>query len=125
MADYPEDRRYHAAHGWAKLDGDVATFGISDHAQAALGNIVHFEPPAADHEIVAGRSYGELESVKAVSDLVAPLGGTVVEVNEAVVGAPEQVNDQPYATWLVRVRVPDSAQYDQLLDADGYLASLR
>lgn len=107
------------------LDGDIATFGITDNAQQALGEIVYFAPPDHEQALAAGRSYGELESVKAVSDLVAPLDGSVIEVNEDVVSSPEQVNEHPHSAWLIRVRVPDSAQYDQLLDAAAYQASLR
>lgn len=121
----PDDRRYHPEHGWATIDGDVATFGITDYAQDALGDVMYFEPPDLGSDVVAGRSYGELESVKAVSDVVAPLDGTVVEVNDAVVASPELVNEQPYAAWLARVRVADSAAFDQLLDAAAYYARLR
>ncbi|MCW2974679.1 MAG: glycine cleavage system protein [Thermoleophilia bacterium] len=122
---YPDDRRYSAEHGWVQLEGRVATIGVTDHAQQALGEIVYFAPPDHEQALAAGRSYGELESVKAVSDLVAPLDGVVVEVNDDIVGSPEQVNERPHDAWLVRVEVPNSAQYDQLLDAATYGASLR
>lgn len=121
---YPDDRRYVAAHTWARLDGDIATVGITDHAQDALGDIVYFAPPELEQQVMAGASFGELESVKAVSDLLAPLDGVVTEVNEAVVESPEQVNGAPNAAWLVRLRIADSAQYDQMLDAASYQALL-
>lgn len=123
-ASYPDDRRYHEAHDWAVLDGDVATFGITAHAQQALGDIVYYAPPEVGATLKAGDGYGELESVKAVSDIVAPLGGTVLEVNESVVESPEQVNEDPNGAWLVRVKVADPADYDALLDAAAYQALL-
>ena len=123
-ASYPDDRRYHEAHDWAVLDGDVATFGITAHAQHALGDIVYYAPPEVGATLKAGDGYGELESVKAVSDIVAPLGGTVLEVNESVVASPEQVNEDPNGAWLVRVKVADPAEYDALLDATAYQALL-
>jgi glycine cleavage system H protein len=124
MADehYPDDLRYHEAHDWAKLDGDVATFGITWHAQSALGDIVYYAPPAVGDQVTTGEGYGELESVKAVSDVIAPLSGEVVEVNDAVVDSPEQVNDDPYAAWLVKVRLSDPASAEQLLDSAAYQA---
>jgi glycine cleavage system H protein len=124
MADehYPDDLRYHEAHDWAKLDGDVAAFGITWHAQSALGDIVYYAPPAVGDQVTAGEGYGELESVKAVSDVIAPLSGEVVEVNDAVVDSPEQVNDDPYAAWLVKVRLSDLASAEQLLDSAAYQA---
>ncbi len=122
MADatYPEDLRYHEAHDWARIDGDVATFGITWHAQDALGDIVYFAPPAVGDSVRAGDGYGELESVKAVSDIVAPLSGEVVAVNDSIVDSPEQVNDDPYAAWLIKVRLADLAEVDALLDAAAY-----
>lgn len=124
MADatYPDDLRYHEAHDWARIDGDVATFGVTWHAQDALGDIVYYAPPAVGDTVTAGEGYGELESVKAVSDIIAPLGGEVVEVNDSVVESPESVNDDPYAAWLVKVRLADPAQADGLLDAEAYQA---
>lgn len=119
-ASYPDDRRYHEAHDWAQIDGDIATFGITWHAQDALGDIVFFDPAAVGDQISAGGSYGELESVKAVSDLIAPLDGEIVEVNDDVVAAPESVNDDPYAAWLVRVRMTSPDQVSGLLDAAAY-----
>lgn len=126
MADahYPDDLRYHEAHDWARIDGDVATFGITWHAQDALGDIVYYAPPAVGDTIRAGDGYGELESVKAVSDVIAPLDGEVLEVNDSVVESPEQVNDDPYAAWLVKVRLSDPSAADALLDAAAYQAQL-
>ena len=126
MADatYPEDLRYHEAHDWARIDGDVATFGVTWHAQDALGDIVYFAGPEIGATIKAGDGYGELESVKAVSDVIAPLSGEVLEVNDAVVESPEAVNDDPYGAWLVKVRLADVASADSLLDAAAYQALL-
>jgi glycine cleavage system H protein len=123
-ATYPDDLRYHEAHDWARLDGDVATFGVTWHAQDALGDIVYFAPPEVGATIQAGDGYGELESVKAVSDVVAPLGGEVVEVNQSVIDSPEQVNSDPYGAWLVKVRLSDPAAYEGLLTADAYRSLL-
>jgi glycine cleavage system H protein len=125
-ASYPDDRRYHEAHDWVKVDADgaTATFGITWHAQDALGDIVYYAPPEVGATVRAGDAYGELESVKAVSDIIAPLDGEVVEVNDSVVNSPEGVNDDPYAAWLVRVRLADVAAFDGLLDSDGYRALL-
>jgi len=123
-ATYPEELRYHAAHDWASLDGDVATFGVTWHAQHLLGDIVYYAPPQMGDTTTAGDGYGELESVKAVSDVIAPLTGEVVEVNQAVVDKPELVNDDPYGAWLVRVKVADPAEFEQLLDASAYRALL-
>lgn len=123
-ASYPEDLRYHEAHDWARIDGDTATFGITWHAQDALGDIVFFEPAAVGDSIKAGGSYGELESVKAVSDLIAPLDGEVVAINDDVVNSPESVNDDPYSAWLIRIRMTAPNQVDGLLDAAGYQAPI-
>ena len=118
---YPEDLKYHVEHDWARVDGDEAVLGITWFAQDALGELVHFEPPAEGSSVSRDGSYGEVESVKAVSDVVAPLSGEVLEVNQAVVDAPETVNDDPYGEgWLIRIRLSDPAEVDALLDADGY-----
>lgn len=119
-ATYPEELRYHEAHDWARLDGDVATFGITWHAQDSLGDIVYFAPPAVGARVTAGDPYGELESVKAVSDIVAPLSGEVVEVNDSIVDSPESVNDDPYAAWLVKVKLDDVSSFEALLDSGAY-----
>ncbi len=123
-ATYPADLRYHEAHDWARIDGDVATFGVTWHAQDALGDIVYYAGPEVGQQVKAGDSYGELESVKAVSDIIAPLSGEVLEVNDAVSESPEQVNGDPYGAWLVKVRLSDTAEVDGLLDADAYQALL-
>jgi glycine cleavage system H protein len=123
-ATYPEDLRYHEAHDWARLDGEVATFGVTWHAQEALGDIVYFAPPEVGSKVNAGDGYGELESVKAVSDVIAPLAGEVLEINQAVVESPEQVNADPYGAWLVKVQLEDPGSFEQLLTADAYKALL-
>ena len=122
---YPEDLRYHPEHDWAKIDGDVATFGITWFAQDALGEVVFFDPPDVGSSVTAGESYAEVESVKAVSDVIAPLSGEVVEVNAALSDAPEKVNEDPYGDgWLVRIRLSDPSEVDQLLDAGTYTGTL-
>lgn len=122
---YPEGLKYHAEHDWARIDGDEAVLGITWFAQDALGELVHYEPPAAGATIAKDSPYGEIESVKAVSDVIAPLSGEVLEVNEKVVDAPETVNDDPYGEgWLVRIRMSDPSELDALLDAAAYRAVL-
>ncbi len=122
---YPEGLRYHPEHDWARIEGDEATLGITWHAQDALGELVHYEPPAAGASIAKDTSYGEVESVKAVSDVVSPLSGEVLDVNQKVVDAPEIVNGDPYGEgWLVRIRLSDPSEVDALLDVDGYRALL-
>ena len=118
---YPDDLRYHPEHDWARIEGDEAQLGITWHAQDALGEIVHYEPPEVGQRIEKDGAYGEVESVKAVSDLVSPLSGEVLEVNTAVVEAPELVNEDPYGKgWLLRIRLGEAGEVDQLLDAAGY-----
>ncbi len=118
---YPDDLRYHREHDWARVEGDEATLGITWFAQDALGELVHFEPPQVGDTVAKDASYGEVESVKAVSDVIAPLSGEVVEVNQQVVDAPETVNEDPYgAGWLVRIRLSDPAEAEQLLDVEAY-----
>jgi glycine cleavage system H protein len=122
---YPEGLHYHAEHDWARIEGDEATLGITWYAQDSLGEIVHYEPPAEGAQIAKDASYGEVESVKAVSDVIAPLSGEVVEVNQKVVDAPETINADPYGEgWLVRVRLSEPAELDSLLDAAAYRALL-
>lgn len=122
---YPEDLRYHPEHDWARIEGAEATLGITWHAQDALGEVVHYEPPAVGDAIARGASYGEVESVKAVSDLISPLSGEVLAVNEEVVDAPELVNEDPYGDgWLVRIRLSDPGEAGALLDAAAYRALL-
>jgi glycine cleavage system H protein len=118
---YPDDLKYHREHDWARIDGDEAVLGITWFAQDALGELVHFEAPAAGSNVAAGQSYGEVESVKAVSDVIAPLSGEVLEVNQAVVDAPETVNEDPYGNgWLIRIRLSDAHEAEGLLDVDAY-----
>ena len=120
---YPDELRYNRDHDWARVDGDEATLGVSWFAQDALGDLVHFEPPGDGAEVAKGSSYGEVESVKAVSDLISPLSGTVLEVNQKVVEEPETVNEDPYGDgWLVRIRLADPSEVDDLLDAAAYKA---
>jgi glycine cleavage system H protein len=118
---YPEGLKYHPEHDWAKLNGDTATIGITWYAQDALGEIVHFEPPVEGSSVAKDESYGEVESVKAVSDLVSPLSGEVTEVNQAVVDEPEKINEDPYGDgWLIKVRLSDPSEIDGLLDVAAY-----
>jgi glycine cleavage system H protein len=118
---YPDELKYHAEHDWARIEGDEATLGITWFAQDALGELVHFEPPEQGSTIAKDSSYGEVESVKAVSDVIAPLSGEVLEVNQKAVDEPETVNEDPYGEgWLVRVRLTDPSEVDSLLDAGAY-----
>jgi glycine cleavage system H protein len=120
---YPEDLKYHSEHDWARIDGDEATLGITWFAQDSLGELVHFEPPAVGDTVSKDQSYGEVESVKAVSNVVSPLSGEVLEVNDKVVDAPETVNDDPYGDgWLIRIRMTNASEADALMDAEGYRA---
>ncbi len=118
---YPEELRYHREHDWARIEDGEAVLGVTWYAQDALGELVHYEPPEQGATVTRDSSYGEVESVKAVSELIAPLSGEVVEVNPAVVEAPETVNEDPYGTgWLIRIRLSDPGQVDDLLDAAAY-----
>jgi glycine cleavage system H protein len=120
---YPDDLRYHPEHDWARVEGDEAVLGITWYAQDALGELVHFEAPEVGATLAKDQAYAEVESVKAVSDVIAPLSGEVLAVNEKAVAEPETINDDPYGEgWLVRIRVGDSAEVDALLDADAYRA---
>jgi glycine cleavage system H protein len=122
---YPDDLRYHRDHDWARVEGDEALLGITWYAQDALGELVHYEPPETGASVSRGSAYGEVESVKAVSDVIAPLSGEVIEVNQAVIDAPETVNDDPYGNgWLVRIRLSDPAEAEELLDAAAYREAL-
>jgi glycine cleavage system H protein len=122
---YPDDLRYHPEHDWARIDGEEATLGITWFAQDALGELVHFEPPEQGSTISKDSPYGEIESVKAVSDVIAPLSGEVLEVNGKVVDEPETVNEDPYGEgWLVRIRLSDPSETDSLLDVEAYKSSL-
>ena len=118
---YPDDLKYHPEHDWARVEGEEAILGITWFAQDALGELVHFEPPEDGAQVSKDASYGEVESVKAVSEVVAPLSGEVLEVNRKIVDEPEIVNDDPYGEgWLVRIRVSDPGEVDSLLDAEAY-----
>jgi glycine cleavage system H protein len=118
---YPDELRYHPEHDWARIDGDEATLGITWYAQDALGELVHYEPPEEGREISKDASYGEVESVKAVSEVTAPLSGEVLEVNRKVVDEPETVNDDPYGEgWLVRIKLSDPSEVESLLDVAAY-----
>jgi glycine cleavage system H protein len=120
---YPDDLRYHPEHDWARVAGEEATLGVTWFAQDSLGELVHYEAPDAGSMVAKGSSYGEVESVKAVSDIIAPLSGEVLEVNAKVVDEPETVNDDPYGEgWLIRIRMSDPAEVDALMDADAYRA---
>ena len=127
MADgsYPEDRLYHPEHDWAKIDDGVGTFGITWFAQDALGEVVFFDPPEVGTSVTANEMYAEVESVKAVSDVIAPLSGEIVEVNTALGDKPEAVNEDPYGDgWMVKVKLSDPSEADVLLDRDAYVESL-
>jgi glycine cleavage system H protein len=124
-ASYPDDLLYHAEHDWARIEGDHATLGITWYAQDALGEVVFCEPPAVGATLTQGEPYAEVESVKAVSDVVAPLSGEIVEANDALADEPERLNDDPYGEgWLVKVRLSDPAEAETLMDAAAYVASL-
>ena len=122
---YPDELKYHTEHDWARVDGDEATLGITWFAQDALGELVHYEAPDEGAAVTKDQSYGEVESVKAVSDLISPLSGEVVAVNEKVIDEPETVNDDPYGEgWLIRIRLTNPAEVDSLLDAAAYREQL-
>ena len=124
-ASYPEDLKYHPEHDWARIDGDVATFGITGFAQDALGEGVFFDAPEVGSTVTKDESYAEVESVKAVSDVIAPLSGEVVEVNPALEDGPEAINESSYEDgWMVKVRLSDPSEVEGLLDQAAYVASL-
>ena len=124
-ASYPSDLKYHPEHDWARVEGDTATLGITWYAQEQLGEVVFFDPPEVGAQVSKDQPYAEVESVKAVSDVVAPLSGEIVEVNEALADAPEQINDDPYGGgWMVKVRVSNVDEVDQLMDASDYEGTL-
>ena len=125
-ASYPDDLLYHAEHDWVRLDGDTAEFGITWFAQDALGEVVFFDPPEVGSTVTKDQPYAEVESVKAVSDVIAPLSGEIVEVNTALGDKPEAINDDPYgAGWMVKVKLSDPAEQESLLDREAYEASLQ
>jgi glycine cleavage system H protein len=118
---YPEELRYHPEHDWARIEGDEATFGITWYAQDALGEVVFFEPPEVGTEVSKDQPYAEVESVKAVSDVYAPLSGEVTAVNEALTENPERINEDPYGDgWLVKIKLSDAGEPDALLDVGAY-----
>lgn len=122
MSKILDDFRYADSHEWVKLEGDIATVGITDYAQHALGNIVYVDMPEVGDEVTKGEEFGAVESVKAASDLISPISGEVVEVNEALEDEPELVNADAFGNWIMKVRVSDPAEIDDLLDAKGYAA---
>jgi glycine cleavage system H protein len=127
MADgsYPEDLLYHPEHDWARVDDGVGTFGITWYAQDALGEVVFFDPPEVGTSVTANELYAEVESVKAVSDVIAPLSGEIVEVNIALADSPETINEDPYGDgWMVKVKLSDPSEADALLERDAYVESL-
>ena len=122
---YPDDLKYHPEHDWARIDGDVATFGITWYAQDQLGEVVFVDPPEVGKTVSKDEPYAEIESVKAVSDVVAPLSGEIVEVNELLSNAPEKINEDPYGDgWLVKVRLSDTSEVGELLEREAYEGSL-
>ena len=127
MADpsYPDDLKYHSEHDWARIEGDSATFGITWYAQDALGEVVFFDPPQVGAQVSKDQAYTEVESVKAVSDVIAPLSGEVTEVNDALGDKPETINEDPYGEgWLVKVKLSDPSEVDSLMDSTEYQATL-
>ncbi len=124
-ASYPDELRYHPEHDWARVDGDEATFGITWFAQDQLGEVVFFDPPEVGSSVAKDDSYAEVESVKAVSDVIAPLSGEIVEVNTSLADAPETINSDPYGEgWLVKIRLSDPSETESLLDAATYKGGL-
>jgi glycine cleavage system H protein len=124
-ASYPEDLLYHPEHDWARVDGEEATFGITWYAQDQLGEVVFFDPPAVGTTVTKDEPYAEVESVKAVSDVFAPLSGEIVGVNEELGDKPETINDDPYgAGWMVRIKMSDASETDALMDQAAYTQSL-
>jgi len=122
---YPDDLRYHAEHDWARIQGDEATLGITWYAQDSLGEVVFYDGPEVGSEVSKDQPYAEVESVKAVSDVIAPLSGEVIAVNESLADAPEAVNADPYETgWMVKIRLTDPSEADALMDSATYAASL-
>ena len=124
-ASYPDDLLYHAEHDWARVEDGVATFGVTWFAQDALGEVVFFDPPEVGSSVTAGDFYAEVESVKAVSEVIAPLSGEIVEVNTGLADTPEAINEDPYGEgWMVKVKLSDAAETEGLLDRDSYVGSL-
>jgi glycine cleavage system H protein len=125
QASYPDELLYHPEHDWARVEGDSATLGITWFAQDSLGELVFFDPPDAGTQVTKGEAYAEVESVKAVSDVIAPLSGEIVEVNDALADKPETVNEDPYGEgWLVKIKLSDPSEAEALMDAASYEATL-
>ena len=124
-ASYPSDLKYHAEHDWARIDGDIATMGITWYAQEQLGEVVFFDPPEVGATVTKDQPYAEVESVKAVSDVIAPLSGEITEVNEGLSDTPEQVNEDPYGEgWMVKIRLSNVSEADDLMDSSAYEGTL-
>jgi glycine cleavage system H protein len=118
---YPDRLRYHPEHDWARVDGDSATFGLTWYAQDALGEVVFFDPPDVGTEVKKDTPYAEVESVKAVSEVYAPMSGEITAVNDAVQESPEKINEDPYGEgWLVEIKPSDPSEADELMDAGAY-----
>jgi glycine cleavage system H protein len=125
-ASYPDDLKYHEEHDWARIDGDQATFGVTWYAQDALGEVVFFDPPDVGAGVTKDQTYAEVESVKAVSDVFAPLSGEIVEVNETLGESPERINQDPYGEgWMIKVRMSDPSEVDRLMDVEAYKEMLQ
>ena len=124
-ASYPDDLLYHAEHDWARVEGEEATFGITWYAQDSLGEVVFFDPPKVGTQVTKDSAYTEVESVKAVSDVISPMSGEIVAVNEALADKPEMINDDPYGEgWLIKVALSDPSEQEGLLDSAAYQATL-
>jgi glycine cleavage system H protein len=120
-ASYPDDLKYHAEHDWARVEGEEATFGITWYAQDALGEVVFFDPPETGTQVTKDQAYAEVESVKAVSDVFAPLSGEILVVNQVLADTPEKINEDPYGEgWMVKIRLSDPSEVDSLLDVNAY-----
>jgi glycine cleavage system H protein len=125
-ASYPDDLKYHEEHDWARVEGEEATFGITWYAQDALGEVVFFDPPEVGSQVVKDQAYAEVESVKAVSDVFAPLSGEILEINDALEDAPEKINEDPYGDgWLVKIRLSHAAETDTLMESAAYQELLK
>ena len=124
MSKILEGLKYSESHEWVKLEGDVAVVGVSDFAQKEMGDITYVDMPEVDDEVTAGEEFGALESVKASSELIAPVSGTVVEVNSELEETPEKVNEDAYGAWIIKVRMSDPSQLDALMDATAYKAAI-
>ena len=122
MANVMEGLKYSESHEWVKVEGNVAVIGVSDFAQEEMGDITYVDVPDVDDEVVAGEEFGALESVKASSDLISPVSGTVIEVNEELDDAPEKINEDAFGAWIIKVEMSDPSELEKLLDAEAYKA---